>query len=431
MVKVASWGRLARSPHDILPLRDRRGVPRLLKENGPGLAHGMGRSYGDVCLNPGGRLWLTAGLDHLIAFDEKKGLLTCAAGATLRDIQRLFLPRGWTLPVTPGTQQITVGGAIANDVHGKNHHRRGSFGDHVESLTLARTDGSVILCGPRQERGLFAATVGGIGLTGVITEACLRLQECPGGWIMAEDIPFAGLEEFFTLSDESEAGFEHAVAWVDCITNGGGRGIFMRGNPAAASRPAPFRREKRIPVTPPFPVVNALSLRLFNAAYFEIRKARAGRRLVPAETFLYPLDSLLEWNRIYGPKGFFQYQCVVPRDGGVEALRAMLDAIARTGDGSFLAVLKTFGRRESLGMLGFPRPGVTLALDFPNRGARSHKLFARLDSIVRAAKGRLYLAKDARMPRDFFEESTPRLAEFLPYRDPGISSAASRRLMGS
>ena len=433
MKAVSSWGRLSAEPHHVFSARDLPALQQTLHHrNSPGVAHGMGRSYGDACLNPGGTLWLTCGLDHFIAFNEDNGRLVCEAGVLLRDIQRLAVPRGWMLPVTPGTQLVTVGGAIANDVHGKNHHVLGSFGDHVLRLTLLRTNGETIECGPHERSDWFAATVGGVGLTGIITQAELQLRRTPGPWLDTETLAYANLDEFFQLADASEAHWEHTVSWIDCISGGGGRGVFMRGNPiVTAPRPLPTAQQRTMPLVSPVSLVNRLSLRPFNMAYYHLKKWRAGRAITHYEAFFYPLDNLLEWNRMYGPRGFFQYQSVVPRAVGRDAIQAMLREIARSGDGSFLAVLKTFGNRQPVGMLSFAQPGVTLALDFPNHGARTHRLFERLDAIVREAQGRIYLAKDARMPRELFEAGYPRLPEFLPYRDPGISSGLSRRLMGS
>jgi FAD/FMN-containing dehydrogenase len=440
MVNAASWGRLGSHAHELVALHDRARVPgqiaRAAGTRGSGLAQGNARSYGDVCLNPGGRLWRTTGLDRFIAFDAAGGRLRCEAGVLLRDIQRMSLAHGWLLPVTPGTQLVTVGGAIANDVHGKNHHALGSFGDHVLSLRLARTGGQVIDCGPDREACWFAATVGGMGLTGVIIEAELQLRRVSGPWLVTDTVPYATLDEFFALADASEAGWEHTVSWIDCLS-GSGRGIFMRANaadiPAAIPdhAPPPGRWPRRMPFVPPLSLVNGLSLRALNAACFHLQRRRAGRAIAHVERYGYPLDGVRDWNRIYGPRGFYQYQSVVPRAGGQDATRAMLAAIKASGQGSFLAVLKTFGERGARGMMSFPRPGVTLALDFPNRGASTLRLFERLDAIVGEAGGRLYAAKDARMPRALFEAGYPRLAEFLPYRDPGISSAMSRRLLGS
>ena len=433
MRPVSSWGRLSADPHHVVGLSDPCKVREALSCGGaPGVAHGMGRSYGDACLNPQGTLWLTTGLDHFIAFDDRTGRLVCEVGVLLRDIQRLAVPRGWILPVTPGTQLVTVGGAIANDVHGKNHHVLGAFGDHVQHLTLLRTDGETIQCGPDERPDWFAATVGGVGLTGVIVQAEIQLRRIPGPWLETETIPYANLDEFFQLADDSEAQWEHTVSWIDCIPGSGGRGVFMRGNPVAAERqPVPPGRQLTMPIVPPVSLVNRLSLRPFNMAYYHLKKWRAGRAVTHYEPFFYPLDNLLEWNRMYGPRGFFQYQSVVPRGVARDAVQSMLQEIARFGDGSFLAVLKTFGNRAPVGMLSFAQPGATLALDFPNHGEHTQKLFARLDAIVAEARGRIYLAKDARMPRALFEAGYPRLPEFLKYRDPGISSGLSRRLMGS
>ncbi|MBV8659038.1 MAG: FAD-binding oxidoreductase [Burkholderiales bacterium] len=435
MTPISSWGRLSADLHDVICLTNPMRVAEQLAQDadkGPGVAYGMGRSYGDACLNPNGRLWKTTGLGYLIAFDDHTGRLTCEAGVLLRDIQQVLVPRGWMLPVTPGTQLLTVGGAIANDVHGKNHHVRGSFGDHVLSLKLVRTDGQVIVCGPQSSPDWFAATVGGLGLTGVIIEAEIQLQRIAGPWLNTETVPYTSLDAFFGMADSAEAGWEHTVSWVDCLAGAAGRGLFMRGNHADASdRPVPSSRNQTMPFTPPVSLVNTLSLRPFNLAYYHLKRWKAERAVVHYEPFFYPLDRLLEWNRMYGPKGFFQYQSVVPREVGRDAVQAMLREIARAGDGSFLAVLKTFGQRQAVGMLSFPRPGVTLALDFPNRGERTLKLLSNLDAIVRESAGRIYPAKDARMPRDLFEAGYPKLNEFLKYRDPGISSGLSRRLIGS
>ena len=431
MRPVSSWGRLSADPHHVIELADRdRVAAELARASGPGIAHGLGKSYGDASLNPRGILWSTRGLDRLIAFDAATGRLTCEAGVVLRDIQRLMMPRGWSVPVTPGTQLVTVGGAIANYVHGKNHHIVGTFGEHVRRLRLVRSDGESVECGPDRRPDLFAATIGGLGLTGVIVEAELQLRQGAGPWLEAETLTFGGLDEFFSLSDSSEGGWEHTVSWIDCTSGAAVRGLFMRARPAPAGNGRWRERRQRMPFTPPVSLVNGLSLRPFNALYYAVNRRRIGPRTVHCEPFLYPLDSILEWNRLYGPSGFFQYQSVVPRSTGLAATRDMLDAIRRSGEGSFLAVLKTFGQRPPAGLLSFPQPGVTLALDFRNSRAVP-ALFARLDDIVRASGGRLYPAKDARMPRPLYEATYPGLAAFARHRDSGMSSAMSRRLMGS
>lgn len=430
MVNVLSWGRLQSGLHDIRELSHSQAIESQLCGSS-GIAYGMGRSYGDACLNPNGVLWKTTSLDRFISFDETTGRLRCEAGVLLLDIQRLFIPRGWILPVSPGTQWVTVGGAIANDVHGKNHHVAGSFGNHIHWLELARTDGSLIECGPTRLPEWFSSTIGGIGLTGVITKAEIQLQRVDGAWLDTETIPFNNLREFFQLSNDSESAWNYAVSWIDCLSKHTCRGIFMRANSTHLTRKEPASRSFKMLMQPPVSLITPLTLKPFNAVYFNMKKRQAGRSIMHYKTFFYPLDNIQHWNKIYGPKGFFQYQSVVSHAQGYEVTQAMLHEIARSGEGSFLAVLKTFGEYQPLGMLSFPKKGVTLALDFPNRGDSTKQLFKRLDAIIKEAGGRIYLAKDARMPRDLFEAGYPRLNEFLQYRDPGISSAMSRRLMGS
>lgn len=430
MVAARAWGRLHCNPQTVETLHSEDDVTRALAR-GPGLPRGMGRSYGDACLNPGGKLWSTLGLDQLIVFDRERGLLHCEAGVLLRDIQALAVASGWMLPVTPGTQYVTVGGAIANDVHGKNHHRQGSFGDHVVSLRLLRSDGRQVHCGPDVEEAWFRATVGGLGLTGVITEATVQLRPVAGPLLDTETLPFHTLAEFYRLATESEPDWEYTVAWVDCVGRRERRGIFMRANHSAETGTLPPPgRGFQLPFTPPISLVNRLTLRPFTAAYFHWQRWKCGPGRSHYQPFFYPLDAIREWNRMYGPRGFYQYQCVVPTNGAADAIEALLAETSKANSGSFLVVLKTFGERESAGMLSFPRAGTTLALDFPNRGAATLDLFHRLDAIVAAAGGRLYAAKDARMPREMFESAYPALAEFLQYRDPGISSGLSRRLLG-
>ncbi|MFT3779351.1 MAG: FAD-binding oxidoreductase [Ottowia sp.] len=433
-MRVGSWGGLGAEPHEALPLDGLSSALPLPAAGQTILPHGLGRSYGDVCLNPGGALWLTASADHWLDFDADTGLLTCQAGALLGDIQRLLAPRGWMLPVTPGTQFVTVGGAIANDVHGKNHHVAGSFGNHVRSLVLRRTDGRRIVCGPDQEADWFRATVGGLGLTGLIAQATLQLRRVAGPWLDTETIAFDTLDRFHALAAESEAGWEYTVSWIDCLDRRG-RGLFMRanhrGDDADVPRHTPRQSGLAMPITPPLSLVNTVSLRGFNALYYHAHRLRAGRAVSHYRPFFYPLDGIAHWNRMYGPRGFYQYQCVVPFEGGERSIADMLSQIAQSGQGSFLAVLKTFGHRPSLGLLSFPRPGITLALDFPNQGEKTLRLFDRLDAIVGAAGGRIYPAKDARMPAGLFQSGYPQWAQMQPYRDPGISSTMSRRLLGS
>lgn len=433
MKQVSSWGRLTHDQHQVKTLYNADDIlTSVCDRNALGLAHGMGRSYGDVCLNPQGLLWMTTSLNHFIAFNESTGRLICEAGVLLQEIQRLFVPRGWMLPVTPGTQLVTVGGAIANDVHGKNHVLCGSFGHHVERIKLVRTTGEVIECGPHLRTEWFEATVGGLGLTGVIVEAQLRLRRVASPWLEVQTIPYGHLEDFFRLVDESGENWEHTVAWIDCLSQKH-RGVFTRGNfsKTCEALSVPRNRQRRVPWTPPLSLVNSLSLRLFNHVYYRRKQHCPAQTRVHYEPFFYPLDNVLEWNRLYGPHGFFQYQSVVPWVTAKEAIARMLKTIAYYKMGSFLAVLKVFGDRQSLGLLSFPQPGVTLALDFPNHGKKVQTLFEQLDTIVLEAGGRLYPAKDACMSRRIFEAGYPKISEFLKYRDWGISSALSRRLIGN
>lgn len=392
------------------------------------LPYGNGRSYGDVGLNPGGTLLKMRGIDRFIAFDAERGELTCEAGVLLADILDLVVPHGWFLAVTPGTRFVTVGGAIANDVHGKNHHAAGSFGEHVLTFELLRSDGSRVVCSREENADWFAATIGGLGLTGVITLATIRLRQISGTAMAVKNTRFAGLDEFFALNAEAEKAHEYAVAWIDCLAMTP-RGVLMAGDHAEGNLPAPDGA-KRVPLTPPslpFSLINGLSLRAFNAAYYGKPWPAATRQhYLP---YFYPLDAIHDWNRIYGKAGFYQYQCVVPPAAARAAIGEMLDAIAASGQGSFLAVLKNFGERLAPGLLSFPMPGTTLALDFPNHGTATLSLFERLDAIVRAAGGRLYAAKDARMPGDFFRAAYPQWQVFSRFVDPAFSSGFWRRVM--
>lgn len=436
-----SWGRVLREAHEAVGLPSRHQPLNLPASGTSVLPFGNGRSYGDSNLNPGGALLQGAQLDRFIAFDPATGLLRCEAGVLLSSILKLVVPQGWFLPVTPGTQFITVGGAIANDVHGKNHHATGSFGNHVTQLELLRSDGSRRLCSPHENADWFAATIGGLGLTGLITWAEIQLRRVANPYLDTESIRFHSLEAFFELSQASERDYEYTVSWIDCAFSGKrlGRGLFNRGNHAPAvldvdavpkGLPAGIATpSRRVPITPPVSLINTLSLKSFNTLYFHKQRQDVVRSLQHYRPFFYPLDALLEWNRIYGPKGFYQYQCVVPPERALSATRALLEAIAASGMGSFLAVLKQFGEPASRGMLSFPEPGTTLALDFPNQGPRLHALFAQLDRIVLDAGGRLYPAKDGRMSSSVFKAGYPRWTEFASYVDPRFDSGFWRRVM--
>ena len=424
----SSWGNYPKATQEILSLHNR--FDPLPARTGPLLPYGNGRSYGDVCLNDGHSLICTRGLDRYIRFDPVAGILECEAGVQLADLIALTLPQGWFPAVTPGTKFVTVGGAIANDVHGKNHHRAGSFGHHVLDFELLRSDGGSLRCSPNQNAELFRATVGGLGLTGLIRSARLQLAKVPGPWLEGDSLRFGGLDEFFALSEESDRDYEHTVARVDCVAKGAslGRGILHRANWTASTRTAPVARNWRVPFTPPIPLINRWSLRCFNQLYFRWQGNASARQLWHYDSFFYPLDGIQEWNRIYGPRGFLQYQCVLPCTSAQESLRQMLSAIAQSGQGSFLAVLKRFGNRPAAGLLSFARPGVTLALDFPHRGETTLRLLESLDAITREARGAVYPAKDARMSATSFAAYYPQWRELERQRDPAISSSFWRRV---
>jgi FAD/FMN-containing dehydrogenase len=326
-----------------------------------------------------------------------------------------------------------LGGAIANDIHGKNHHRAGTFGRHVKRLTLHRSDDRALELSPEENPSLFAATIGGLGLTGLISVVALQLVPIQTAFIDAELIPFTSLSEFMTLSGESEAGFEHTVSWIDCAAGKqhAGRGIFIRGNhsPGEPRERVPHQAPKlSVPVDFPEFCLNRHTVGAFNTLYYH-RIGRSAKRVRQHYSpFFHPLDAVNGWSRIYGKRGFYQYQCVVPFDGGLEAMTEMLRRIADSGQASFLGVLKTFGDLPSPGLLSFPRPGITLALDFANRGESTLALFRELDAIVRSAHGAWYPAKDARMSPEDFRASYPALDRFLPHVDPAFTSDFWKRM---
>lgn len=429
-----SWGRIQSLKLDAhAPAHRCETLPAPTDPSNTWLAYGNGRSYGDSCLNAGGTLITGRSLDRFMAFDPATGVLTCEAGVLLAEILTLTVPQGWFPAVTPGTRLVTVGGAIANDVHGKNHHVTGTFGCHVLRFELLRSDGQRLLCSRDSHPELFAATVGGLGLTGFITWAEIQLRRIASPWLNVETIRYRSLDEFFDLCAESDRDYEYTVSWVDCAGRGKalGRGLFIRGNHAGAIEDQEIYRSKRrtFPLVPPVSLVNALSLKLFNELYYRKQLQPNIRQRQHYEPFFYPLDGLLEWNRMYGPKGFYQYQCVLPVQSGKEAVAKLLREIALSGLGSFLAVLKVCGDVESPGLLSFPLPGVSLALDFPNRGEKLARLFQRLDEIVAGAGGRLYPAKDGRMPGELFRQGYPNWERFSESLDPQFSSSFWRRVM--
>ncbi|MDR5814321.1 MULTISPECIES: FAD-binding oxidoreductase [unclassified Caballeronia] len=438
MSELLSWGRyprLPQTPH-AAHWRDQaqaqwRGVQ---ETHGTTLAFGNGRSYGDVCLASSDHVFQTLALDRIISADWTRGIVRAEPGITFEQILAVAVPRGWMLPVTPGTKYVTLGGAIANDVHGKNHHVRGTFGRHVRAFGLARSDGTVLECSPDTNPEWFKATIGGLGLTGLILWAEFALMPIRTSLIDVTSIRFGKLDEFFDLSEEYDAKHEYCVAWVDCASRGAslGRGIFMAGDHAIhGSLDVEQRRKRSVPFTPPVSLINGLTLRAFNELYYRKQRKPVEVSRVGYDGYFYPLDSLLEWNRIYGPAGFQQYQCVVPAATARDAVRAMLDRISSSGTGSFLAVLKRCGDIASPGLLSFPMEGTSLALDFPQHDARNAPLFAALDTLVREAGGRIYPAKDAHMSAADFRAAYPQWQQLESLRDPAMLSHFWKRMIAS
>ena len=434
VTRVLSWGRYPKVAHHFVyrPAWSDE-IPDLLNAARAGslLPYGLGRSYGDSCLNDGRELIDCCPLNRILGFDEAAGMLRCEAGVSLADIVDLFLPKGWFLPVTPGTKFVTVGGAIANDVHGKNHHCAGTFGAHVHQIGLHRSSDGLVICNSKDNSGLMRATIGGLGLTGVIAWSDIQLKPVAGPWIDAELIPFESLDAFLQLSRESNESFEYTVAWLDCFAGKNLRGIFFRGN-HASDRGKEFRPQRgpKLPFALPGWMLNRTALKAFNAAYYKVHSFRKGPTVVPYDSFFYPLDAIRQWNLLYGRQGFLQYQCVIP-ESNLEAFEELLDRIAASGMGSFLGVIKQFGSAPAAGMLSFPRPGLTIALDFAMRGERTLELMQSLDEIVQQSGGALYPAKDARMSPALFEASYPRWRSFVPYIDPKMSSSFWRRVTGA
>ena len=435
MSEPLSWGGYPRVHHrQVHQIHWRHEPIHFENLDQPVLPFGYGRSYGDSCLNEGGELLLTKSLNRFIAFDEQRGILECEAGISLADILKIFVPRGWFLPVTPGTQYVSVGGAIANDVHGKNHHQAGTFGCHILAFELLRSNGERMTCSPNHNAELFHATIGGLGLTGLMTWARLRLKSIPGPMIATERIRFNKLDEFFDLSHESDRRFEYTVAWVDCFAKrcNLGRGLFIRGNHASVDQssdlPPSSKHRLTIPINAPSFLLNSWAMKVFNSLYFHIQRTHQMQALVPYEGFFYPLDSVRHWNRLYGSRGFLQYQCVIPSDHERDGIRELLTVIQRAKQGAFFAVLKRFGHILSPGLLSFPRPGTTLALDFPFLGDQTLSLLTKLDQIVRETGGAVYPAKDARMSAKDFQAYFPGWEDFNQYKDPMYSSSFWRRV---
>jgi FAD/FMN-containing dehydrogenase len=398
------------------------------------LPYGLGRSYGDCCLNDCSDLIHTRGLNKIISFDTENGILRAESGISLAEILDVIVKDGWFLPVTPGTKYVTLGGAIANDIHGKNQTKEGTFGRYVTAFELLRSDGQTLLCKPTENADYYRATIAGLGLTGLITWAEIQLKKVSGPYIDKETLPFVGLDKFFQLSEESEKDFLYTVAWIDGLAKGSsfGRGIFFRGNHSNKSASALISRSKREKLSVPFSFpnisLNHLTVKLFNEAYFRGNSFKKGISESHYDPFFYPLDSVGAWNKVYGSRGFFQFQNVVPSDNKHVAIEAILRTIVDSKQLTFLGVIKCFGDIPSPGMLSFPRKGITLALDFPNKGAGTWHLLRKLHEQTVESGGAIYPAKDAWMTSEEFVKFYPQFDEFKKFVDPKFNSSLYRRI---
>ena len=432
---LTGWGRVRRSAS--VMLRPGSTAEALEAFTGPAsphglIPHGAARSYGDCALNDEGQALATARLDRIIAFNPVTAMLEAEPGVTFGQALRATLPRGFMLPVTPGTSFATLGGAVANDVHGKNHERASGFCHHVTELDLLTPDGTLHTIGPQRDAELFHATCGGLGLTGLVTRVAVRLAAVPGNALRVRVQRVADLDAFLAALDAARHA-TYVVGWIDGTASGAalGRGILETAEPAAENLGDKPRRLLRVPVDLPGLALNPLSIRLFNAAYFHRAPAAGRERLVQLDRFFYPLDAVRDWNRLYGRRGFHQFQAVLPFEAGPAALRALQERIVASRRASFLAVLKRLGA-QAPGYLSFPQPGYTLALDFP-AGPGIEDLYAELVAITLRFGGRVYLAKDALLTAPAFRDMYPRWRSFrdvLERVDPQrrMQSDMSRRL---
>ncbi len=427
-----SWGRYPEYEADIRELHWQSDFPHAMEgvHNGA-LPVGMGRSYGDVCLLKDGTLLRTTGMDRLLAFDTTTGLLTAEAGVTLAQILDFAVPRGFFLPVTPGTKYVTLGGAIANDIHGKNHHIAGTFGNHVTQFELVRSDGARMLCTPTENPDFYAATIGGMGLTGVITWAQVRLKPIVSRMVDYQGIQFHGVDEFLDLTQQSQ-NIEYTVSWIDVTSTGKNfaRGIFMQGDHSQVPAPLKVSSKPKLvfPMELPGWALNGTTVGLFNTLFFNKQIKSRVSKLQDYEPFFYPLDAVLKWNKMYGKRGLLQFQYAIPWEYAREGTIAILQEVAKSGLASFLAVLKAFGNVPSLGMMSFPKPGITLALDFPIKPEKSFALFDRLAAMTHEFGGRLYPAKDARMTAPQFRAFYPQWERFARYKDRALTSSFWERV---
>ncbi len=395
------------------------------------LAYGKGRSYGDSCLANSDHILNMSKMDRILSFNQNTGVISVQSGFTIDKLISITLPHGWFMPVTPGTKYVTLGGALANDIHGKNHHLVGTFGRFVKKIILYRSHEGVIECSHTQHPELFKATIGGLGLTGIILSVELQLKKITSNAINQQTEKFASLDEYFELSEINDSKNEYAVAWVDCIAKGKnfGRGHYITGKHSKEGRLDVIEgRKLHMPFDLPFSLVNSSSLRIFNEIYFYKQFKKINHGLIDYNKFFYPLDAIGDWNRIYGKSGFQQYQCVIPKTDQKIVLKNLMKEISKSNTGSFLAVLKNFGKLKSPGLISFPIEGITLALDFPQKYLEDTKLFDKLDSLVHEAGGRLYPAKDAHMSKEHFKKAYPAWIELEKMRDPRLLSKFWKRV---
>jgi FAD/FMN-containing dehydrogenase len=398
------------------------------------LGFGNGRSYGDSCLNGSGTLIDMRGMNRILSFDPATGIIEAEAGTMLAEIIAHAAPHGWFPAVVPGTRFVTLGGAIANDIHGKNHHRRGSFGCHVAGFRLLRSDGRLLSCSSVSNPGLFAATIGGMGLTGLVLTVRLRLMRVSSPDVIETVTPFAGLDDYFDRAEAEDEANEYAVAWIDQLAGGrrAGRGLLLTANHAPPGDVPTDLAAARlsVPFDLPFGVLNRPSLTMFNAAYRLSKTRHREPSRSPSASFFFPLDGVRDWNRLYGPRGLRQHQSVVPHEAARSAIPELLEETRRAGQASFLTVLKRFGSIASPGLIPFARPGYTLTLDFPWRGATTDRLLDRLDAITRGAGGAVNPYKDANMSPATFAAGFSRWSEVEALRDPAFMSDFWRRTAG-
>lgn len=404
-MRLQGWGRYPQIEAQLFAPLTVSACQPLIEEPQSLIARGMGRSYGDSALHE--RVLSTQHLHHLLAFDGVQGTLRCQAGVSLDQLLDFLVPRGWFLPVTPGTRFVSVGGAVASDVHGKNHHLHGCFSEYIDELLLGLADGSLLTCSRSEHPELFHATCGGMGLTGLIVEVSLRLTPIRSAYVNQTTFKAANLDEALQLFDAQQHK-TYSVAWIDCLASGAdlGRSLLMVGEHAGGGGlHLPAKRMLSVPLDMPAALLNRASVQAFNSLYYQRVHQAKSRQRVDYQSFFYPLDGIGQWNRLYGKQGFLQYQFVIPKAAGLEGLRAILSRIASSGRGSFLAVLKVFGQ-QNRNPLSFPLEGYTLALDF-KYDSELLPLLDELDARVLEQGGRVYLTKDARMSEQTFKRSYP------------------------